>query len=205
MTISTFDGKYFSNPETGTAFFWSKRNNVLLSLVDNCKRSWPNDIEQRGALARGLEEWFDQNRPDVSGVWSDLLTRALARVEWWEVSGTLLGHGSQSQAEEGSGRAYRAHEGWSNIETWSVNLWLANDEGLYKQTLELVAKHHGNMNELELKEFVGKMRPNLSGVWDAMLTQAERNVIWPEIATAWNARLEEAIQHNKNQRGPMRR
>ena len=31
-----------------------------------------------------------------------------------------------------------SYQGWSNYPTWAVNLWLANDEGLYLATLELI-------------------------------------------------------------------
>ena len=31
------------------------------------------------------------------------------------------------------------YEGWANCETWSLNLWLTNDQGLYEMTRERVA------------------------------------------------------------------
>jgi hypothetical protein len=30
------------------------------------------------------------------------------------------------------------YNGWTNYPTWCVNLWLSNDEGLYRATVELV-------------------------------------------------------------------
>lgn len=29
------------------------------------------------------------------------------------------------------------HNGWANYPTWAVNLWLANDEGLYNETRDM--------------------------------------------------------------------
>jgi hypothetical protein len=30
------------------------------------------------------------------------------------------------------------HEGWTNWETWNINLWLTSDEGLYNKTKKLL-------------------------------------------------------------------
>ena len=31
------------------------------------------------------------------------------------------------------------YNGWTNWETWNVNLWLSNDENLYNETKELLS------------------------------------------------------------------
>src|SRR5215471_5290881 len=33
----------------------------------------------------------------------------------------------------------KGYQGWANYPTWAVNLWLANDEGLYREALDRVA------------------------------------------------------------------
>jgi hypothetical protein len=33
-----------------------------------------------------------------------------------------------------------SYNGWSNRETWALNLWLSNDQGLYEMTRERVAE-----------------------------------------------------------------
>lgn len=36
------------------------------------------------------------------------------------------------------------YNGWTNRETWALNLWLSNDEGLYEMTRERVAEALGD-------------------------------------------------------------
>lgn len=43
----------------------------------------------------------------------------------------ILGSEVDTMSEE-------TYEGWTNRETWAVNLWLSNDEGLYNATREIV-------------------------------------------------------------------
>ena len=43
------------------------------------------------------------------------------------------------------------YEGWRNYETWAVNLWLANDEGIYNGARELDLSDDA---ERELRDYV---------------------------------------------------
>ena len=59
------------------------------------------------------------------------------------------------------------YSGYENWETWNVSLWLSNDEGLYNQTIELMALNPPRHSEaktyfadeasLEVKEFVEQL------------------------------------------------
>lgn len=90
------------------------------------------------------------------------------------------------------------YNGWKNYPTWAVNLWLSNDEGLYKQTRELVAAtrsfQHFEAAGLEvyrtadyLKQWVtDDLAPDLGATFAAdLLGYALDCVDWHEIAKAW--------------------
>src|SRR5690349_206052 len=97
------------------------------------------------------------------------------------------------------------YEGWSNYETWAVNLWLANDEGLYnywrERVKELRAERGARSVMLpktrkaiaadlaeELKAWADDAAPwdSLNGtLWADLLTAALGEVDWREIADAW--------------------
>ena len=98
------------------------------------------------------------------------------------------------------------YNGWANYPTWCVNLWLGNDEGLYRETLERVedvlAGRYSNLGELPgaprvsvadmLKDFVGDLSPNLGASFAAdLLGYALDCVDWHEIADAWIESAEE--------------
>ena len=85
------------------------------------------------------------------------------------------------------------YQGWNNRETWAVNLWLSNDEGLYRNVCGIVedAEEEGEAEEgikgyvEELEELVKEgeageelksMFSDIGSLW---------RVDWGEIAEAW--------------------
>jgi len=83
------------------------------------------------------------------------------------------------------------HEGWKNYETWCVNLWLDNEEPLYREVTERAAGFARSRSTKEraraalaewLKDFVTEQAPELRGLWSDLLTAALSEVDWDEIA-----------------------
>lgn len=89
-------------------------------------------------------------------------------------------------------RDEEGHNGWANYPTWAVNLWLSNDEPLYRQTRWVVASASGGETERvdvadALKSWVSEdLVPDLGGSMAAdLLGYALELVDWLEIADAW--------------------
>lgn len=89
------------------------------------------------------------------------------------------------------------YNGWSNYPTWNVNLWLSNDEGLYREALDIVARSR-DWEEAEetpvrvlvadqLRDWVrDDLAPDLGASFAAdLLGYALDSVDWFEIADAW--------------------
>jgi hypothetical protein len=104
------------------------------------------------------------------------------------------------------------YNGWSNYPTWAVNLWLQNDEPLYRETLRRVGEAISRADDNEdehpywtkeegrrystadvLKEWVEEdLAPDLGATFGAdLLGYALDCVDWDEIADAW---LEDASE-----------
>lgn len=97
----------------------------------------------------------------------------------------------------------RKYNGWTNYETWCVNLWLSNDEGSYETCRELVESaldssetddngdviHDRDRIHLaadSLQEFVKELAPDLGpSMFSDMLNSALSEVDWQEIAEAF--------------------
>jgi hypothetical protein len=97
------------------------------------------------------------------------------------------------------------YNGWANYPTWNVNLWLSNEEGLYRQALELVSapvdllgtesssvyidedRRHRYVVAERLKHYVTfDLAPDLGASFAAdLLGYALDQVDWFELADAW--------------------
>ena len=87
------------------------------------------------------------------------------------------------------------YNGWKNYPTWCVNLWLSNDEGLYRGSLRLTSLAvQGSARGTErvtvadsFKAWVrGDLAPDLGASFAAdLLGYALDSVYWFEIADAW--------------------
>ena len=72
------------NNEEGSYGFWTEQATDLLEQHDG------DQDEAKDALADQLKESIQDNTPDVQGLYRDLLTTALERVDWYEVAETFM-------------------------------------------------------------------------------------------------------------------
>ena len=73
----------------------------------------------------------------------------------------------------------KKHSGWTNYETWNVNLWLSNDEGLYQALLKAVKDGQS------IEEFVRDMAEASGGKFGDLCEVCLNRVNWQEIADLW--------------------
>lgn len=91
------------------------------------------------------------------------------------------------------------YNGWTNYETWCVNLWLSNDEGTYNEVNDLLLQEQSvHEAETALSDFVEGLAEStcegsISGasfVVD-LLGSALANVNWTEIVESWISGLDD--------------
>ena len=80
----------------------------------------------------------------------------------------------------------KEYNGWSNYETWCMNLWLTNEEPIYN-LLRMIATSERAMHEkiAALCEFVDTCNPlnDTATVFTDLLNSAIQEVDWEEIIT----------------------
>jgi hypothetical protein len=93
---------------------------------------------------------------------------------------------------------HKEYNGWTNYETWVVNLWMDNEEGIHDYWLEVAedaysdeAKEQNHFSKIEdaaciladrLKDHHEENRPELPGVYGDLIGAALSEVNWREIA-----------------------
>jgi hypothetical protein len=95
----------------------------------------------------------------------------------------------------------QTYNGWKNYPTWAVNLWLANDEGLYHEAVERVSAWRAVTESPrvaiadEFKNWVTEdLAPDLGASFAAdLLGWALDQVDWFELADAWLESVGEAV------------
>ena len=73
----------------------------------------------------------------------------------------------------------RRYNGWTNWETWNLNLWVSNDEGLYH-----LQQDWRPFTESTAQQFAHDVLPN--GTPDMDSAHDYHKVNWAEIVEAWN-------------------
>ena len=83
------------------------------------------------------------------------------------------------------------YNGWTNYETWCVNLWLTNEDTRWLDDLadEMLAELDGDTDAAvaELADYLAEQHdeaapPEVKGVFADLLSTALKRVNWPEIA-----------------------
>ncbi len=81
------------------------------------------------------------------------------------------------------------YNGWTNYETWNVNLWIDNEYGSYKRKQSFLRAHSEDMNESDVEQFCidefGLKTPDGDSLSE---------VNWAELCEAWKYEAKEAEQ-----------
>jgi hypothetical protein len=83
-----------------------------------------------------------------------------------------------------------AYNGWTNWATWNVELWLDNEEPLYRAKCAFIRRtDRDDIDNLSVERFVLDYFPNGTPDMDSAKELADVN--WQEIAESWQAEKDE--------------
>lgn len=74
------------------------------------------------------------------------------------------------------------YNGWTNYNTWLVNLWLYND-GIY-ETIETRTTDAYQMGQI-IRQYLEEVQPETTGLWADMINAAMRDVNWKELGASY--------------------
>lgn len=92
--------------EESSHTYWAERAQEIVNTIDAGTRFgtlahlFSNEDAQVAELAAELQESHDQERPDMGGVFLDLLTSALSSVDWREIARSYISECGQPASVE---------------------------------------------------------------------------------------------------------
>ena len=89
QNYETWNAKLWIDNDQGSQEYWQERAEACLQdAIDNDESDITASAAQ--ALADELESSHDDNMPEVSGVYSDLLQAAMQAIDWREIADSML-------------------------------------------------------------------------------------------------------------------
>lgn len=79
------------------------------------------------------------------------------------------------------------YNGWTNYETWVVNLHLTNDEFLYAEATEIISRYTDLAPDRLREMVVETVHFFASGMLIDLLMHSVQKVNWNEIVESWEA------------------
>lgn len=79
------------------------------------------------------------------------------------------------------------YNGWSNRETWNANLWLSNEEGLYRE-VNRMASNVDKSDDWDVERFAKRLEDFCKELWPNGKTPDDdelSGVDWEEVAKSW--------------------
>jgi len=104
----------------------------------------------------------------------------------------------------------QTYNGWTNYETWLINVWMSNDEGSYElwqeTAVEYIEEAEGDTDKERAADAAADLarrledecegdRPELTGVFADLLGSALSSVDWHEIASHLVTDAMEALEN----------
>lgn len=75
------------------------------------------------------------------------------------------------------------YNGWTNWETWNVELWIDNEEPLYRAKQRFLRTYRGSINESVVQAWVHEALPKGTPDFDSIDDYLKVN--WKELADHW--------------------
>jgi hypothetical protein len=84
-----------------------------------------------------------------------------------------------------------SYNGWANWATWNVELWIDNDEGMYRAKQEFIRNtEKEDIHKANVEDFVKELMPE--GTPDMKQDfYADHSVNWQELAEHWQQEKDE--------------
>ncbi len=95
----------------------------------------------------------------------------------------------------------KRYNGWTNYETWLVNLWFDNDQGTYEMIRDFAIEEAESIRQIEnyIENMIEESSPTLeNGLYCDLMTAAISEVNFYEIAEhVWEDTKEERTEHRE--------